>query len=256
MFLYRLATAIAEKVIFLNCDDIADFHRFHMLPKNSKKALLLPSEGVDIEFYSRQNFGTIVEDAGVEREPSKQPQIVLIFIGRLLIDKGIREYLQAARKVRQKYPFAKFQVLGPIDDGNPSTIKPSELKSYIESGEIEYLGSVSDVRPYISNADALVLPTSYGEGFSRVCLEALSMGVPVISSDNRGCKNAVIHHLTGLTFPSLEMHLLPDVIEEFINLPKEKRRDLGVNGQKLVTERYTTKHVQEHYITLIPEEAN
>lgn len=254
--LYRLAMMIAQKVVFLNEVDLSDFKRLQILPQNTDKALVFPSEGVDVNHFSKTKTDAVAlsdPDRWLSLADQHSQAMVLIFVGRLLVDKGVRHFLQAARKIRQTHPNIKFQVLGSLDDGNPTTIQFSELKQYIESGDVDYLGAVTDVRPYISRADALVLPTSYGEGFSRVCLEALALGVPVISSDNRGCRNAVIHRKTGLTFSSAEPELLSNVIEEFICLPAEQRRIMGENGRKLVEENYSIEHVQKHYASLITE---
>lgn len=245
--MYRIATNLSRRILFLNQEDIIDFKRLHMLPKNSRKALLLPGEGVDTEHFSlRLEYG----EQGMLLLTNNQKN-TFVFVGRLLIDKGIREFLKTARIIKKKYTNISFNVVGPIDSGNPMAISEDELRSYIADKSINYCGSVSDVRPYIKEADALILPTYYGEGLSRACLESLSMGVPVIATDNRGCTPIVIHKITGLIVPRSNLAALPSAVEEFIHLTAEQRLQMGRNGHNLVKNNFSVEKVIEFYDKLV-----
>jgi len=169
----------------------------------------------------------------------------------LLLDKGIRDFLKSARIIRAKYPEVKFDVVGPIDSGNPMAISSQELNTYTSDNTVTYHGAVTDVRPFIQRADALVLPTYYGEGLSRVCLESLSMGIPVIATDNRGCKQIVIDGITGLTIPQKNLELLPDAIEKFLLLGIKERAQMGENGRNLVMNNFSIEKVIQFYETII-----
>lgn len=237
---FRLAASFCVKVIFLNSEDKEDFERFNILPINSPKADVLPGEGVDIEFFKR----TLCDEV-----PSSVHTFA--FIGRLLIDKGIRDYCRAASKVKEIYPNVMFQVIGPFDTGNPMAISREEMQTFVDDGTIEYIGAISDVRPYISRIDALVVPTYYGEGLSRVCLESLAMNVPVIARENRGCKDLVIDGVTGLVVPNSQPEKLAEAILKFLSLSTEVRRSMGSRGRELVAAKYSTKHVISFYSGLI-----
>ncbi len=239
-FLYRIATSLSKKVLFLNKEDIEDFKKFHMLAKNTTKAILMPGEGVDLTYYNdSQNSPFKDKDEGI-----------FIFVGRLLIDKGIREFLSAAREIKQKYPKTIFKVVGPLDNGNPSTITEKHLNEFIQDNSVEYVGHVMDVRPYLANCDALILP-SYQEGFSRVCLEAYAMKKPVIATDDRGTRELVQNNKTGYTISKENLKNLHKVLEKFLMLTPIQRLELGEKGYKNVSEQYTIDTVIEFYKKLL-----
>ena len=110
----------------------------------------------------------------------------------MLWDKGVGEYVEAARIVRQKYPQAIFQLLGACDVANPSVIEREQIAKWEQAGLVEYLGTTSDVRPIIANADCVVLPSFYREGVPRTLMEAAAMSKPLITTDNVGCRDVVL----------------------------------------------------------------
>jgi glycosyltransferase involved in cell wall biosynthesis len=242
--LYRVAVSVSKKIIFLNVEDMQDFENMHILPKNSKKAFFLPGEGVDVNWFCPVRSVRFQEKgAGT-----------FLFVGRLLLDKGIRYFLKTAKEIRSLYPLTKFIVVGDIDEGNPTSLSKEELKTYIVSGDIEFIGHVNDVKPYFAMADALVFPTFYGEGLARVVLESLAMGVPVITTDNRGCTPLVKDSETGFIIPKNELHLLSRVIEKFLQLSSSERKIIGIRGTAAVKTKYTTEHVISIYEKLIQQE--
>jgi glycosyltransferase involved in cell wall biosynthesis len=171
--LYRAALARTRAVFFQNPDDLADFKKRNLL-KNDARTVLINGSGVDLGHYPLSPL----PDAPV-----------FLLMARLIGDKGIREYREAARRVRAKYPQARFLLAGGFDE-NPSAISKKEIRRWQEEGDIEYLGRLEDVRPAIAQSRIYVLP-SYREGAPRTVLEAMSMGRPVITTDAPGCRETI-----------------------------------------------------------------
>lgn len=171
--LYRLSLPGYRKVFFLNPDDMSLFLTRRLVKR--EQAIHIPGIGVDLRHYS----------------PTPLPDDpVFLLIARMLVEKGIREYAQAARIVRQTHPRARFLLVGPLDS-NPSAVSLEEIESWVQEKAIEYMGELRDVRPVISQARVYVLPSYYREGLPRTLLEAMSMGRPVITTDNTGCRETV-----------------------------------------------------------------
>jgi glycosyltransferase involved in cell wall biosynthesis len=120
-----------------------------------------------------------------------------LMIARLLRDKGVYEYVEAARQVKRAQPEARFVLVGPFDP-NPAAVKPAEVEAWVREGVIEYGGAVDDVRPHIAACHVFVLPSYYGEGVPRSTLEAMAMGRPVITTDSPGCRETVVHGSNGV----------------------------------------------------------
>jgi len=182
--LYRLGLAQCQVVIFQNPDDRDDLARLGALPRRAKTPIVRGS-GVDLAHYAASPL------------PPGPP--VFLFLGRLLRDKGIAEYVAAARLVRARHPPARFQIAGWLDP-NPQSLTRRDLDDVVADGTIEYLGASEDVRPQLAAAHVLVLP-SYREGTPRSVLEAMSMNRAVITSDAPGCRETVVDGDSGLVVP-------------------------------------------------------
>ena len=182
--LYRLGLAQCQVVIFQNPDDRDELAARHVLPRRAQVAIVRGS-GVDLAHYPAQPL------------PSGPP--VFLFLGRLLRDKGIAEYLAAARIVRAAHPAARCQIAGWLDP-NPQSLTQHELDAVVADGTVEYLGATHDVRPHLTAAHVLVLP-SYREGTPRAVLEAMSMNRAVITTDAPGCRETVVDGDSGLLVP-------------------------------------------------------
>jgi glycosyltransferase involved in cell wall biosynthesis len=183
--LYRAGLAQCQVVIFQNTDDRDELARLGAIPKAARTAIVRGS-GVDLAHYQAQPL------------PPGPP--VFLFLGRLLRDKGIDEYVAAARAVRERHPEARFRIAGWLDP-NPESLTRRELDALIAEGTIEYLGATDDVRPHLACAHVLVLP-SYREGTPRSVLEAMSMQRAVITTDAPGCRDTVIDGDSGLVVPA------------------------------------------------------
>jgi glycosyltransferase involved in cell wall biosynthesis len=186
--LYRAGLAQCETVIFQNTDDRDELARLGILSAGARRVrtAVVRGSGVDLAHYAPSPL------------PSGPP--VFLFLGRLLRDKGIHEFVEAARTVRARYPSARFQVAGWLDP-NPESLTRRELDALVAGGTIEYLGAAGDVRPHLAAAHVLVLP-SYREGTPRSVLEAMSMQRAVITTDVPGCRDTVIDGDSGLLVPA------------------------------------------------------
>lgn len=234
-WLYRLAFRFARRVVFLNYDDRGEFLQHGAV--SPEKAVVIMGTGIDTEYFKP----SVV---------SKQASNIFLFIGRLLSDKGIREFVQAASIVKQTFPQAQFQILGDTDEGNPASIAPSELQQWIESQHIEYLGYSDDVRQFISAADAVVLP-SYREGMPRVLLEGMAMGKPVITTDSVGCRDTVEDGINGFIVPSENADALSEAMLQFIQLSRTEQLAMSRYSRYKAVKKFSNDRVLPQYLRII-----
>ncbi|HEC26031.1 MAG TPA: glycosyltransferase family 1 protein [Gammaproteobacteria bacterium] len=171
-----------------------------------------------------------------------------ILVGRLLRDKGIIEYVMAAKMIKKKYSHVTFQILGGLDD-NPSSIKKTELDAWITSGFIEYLGEVQDVRPYLQNSAVFVLP-SYREGLSRSILEAMAMGKPIVATDVPGCRQLVEEGVNGYLVPAKDPDSLAEAMEKFVD-NAELISSMGCESRRIVEEDYNVQDINKAVVSRI-----
>jgi glycosyltransferase involved in cell wall biosynthesis len=220
--LYRLSFLSAKKVLFENQDDRALFIENNL--SQALQSVATKGCGVDTNYFKPQNR-TRTDD-----------RKVFIFIGRLLYDKGITEFVAAARWVRQQDPNADFWVLGELDDDNLAAVSEELLTDWIETGVIKYYGNVSDVRPYLADADVVVLP-SYREGMPRAILEGLSMGKAVITTDAAGCRETVEEGKNGFLVPVGRVSELANYMHYFCKMSAAEIAEMGaISRQKAVQE--------------------
>ena len=234
--LYRFAFRFPREVWFLNQDDRQAFIDQNLLA-HPGRARLLHGEGVDLDDYAFQPL------------PRANPQtegFFFILIGRLLWDKGVAEYVDAARRLRQTYPYARFQLLGPVGVDNPSAITLDEMQAWQREGVIDYLGEAQDVRAFIGNADCVVLP-SYREGVPRTLMEASAMGRPIVATDVPGCREVVENGVTGLLCEVKSADSLEQQMEHMLLLGYAARVEMGAAGRAKVVREFDEKAVVERY---------
>jgi glycosyltransferase involved in cell wall biosynthesis len=234
--LYRFAFRFPREVWFLNQDDRQAFIDQDLLV-HPERARLLHGEGVDLDDYAFQPL------------PRANPQtegFFFILIGRLLWDKGVAEYVDAARWLREKYPYARFQLLGPVGVDNPSAITLDEVQAWQREGVIDYLGEAQDVRAFIGNADCVVLP-SYREGVPRTLMEASAMGRPIVATDVPGCREVVENGVTGLLCEVKSADSLAQQLERLLLLSYTARAEMGVAGRAKVAREFDENAVVERY---------
>jgi glycosyltransferase involved in cell wall biosynthesis len=213
--LYRLALRRAGTVFFQNPDDRQYFMERKLVTESL--AELVPGSGVDLQRYA-------------PRERKSSGSFAFLFIGRLLADKGLREYVAAARLIRQSSREVVFRVAGDVDDSNPSGIRIAELRIWEKEGAIEYLGQLADVRPAIAAADCVVLP-SYREGTPRTLLEAAAMARPLIASDVPGCRQVIDDGRTGFLCQAKNSADLAAKMRRMMDLSEQVRKKLGQAGR-------------------------
>lgn len=232
--LYRFAFRFVKKVVFLNDDDRAVFLKQHVVAPD--KTQVIKGTGIDVHHFSPPET------------QSQEP--VFLFVGRLLSDKGIREFESAAVQVKAAFPRARFQILGNIDPGNPASIQSEELQQWIEKQCIEYLGQSDDVRPFISAAAVVVLP-SYREGIPRVLLEGMALGKPIITTDTVGCKETIEHEKNGFMIPAKDAAALAAAMIRFLQLPPEQQLQMGQFGRRKVLHEFSNEVILPQYFQLI-----
>jgi glycosyltransferase involved in cell wall biosynthesis len=223
--LYRIALRGAERVFFQNPDDRELFVGRRIV--NESQAVIVNGSGVDIGHFAEA--------------PLPQGGPTFLLIARLLADKGIREYAQAARAVRREWPDARFLLVGPVDP-NPGGIAMNEVEGWQEAGDIEYLGAVEDVRPAMRRASVFVLPSAYGEGTPRTNLEALAMGRAIITTDSPGCRETVADGQNGFLVPVRNVEKLTEAMLHFVRQPT-LAKDMGRQSRKLAEAKYDVRSV-------------
>lgn len=237
--LYRISLRFAKGVWFLNQDDYRLFTESGLAP--TQKSAILPGEGVNTEHFApKDNLHT-------------DGRLRLLLVARLLYDKGIAEYAEAGRILAERHaqqpeqvPAIELQLLGPFYPQNPQAISPEQIAHWQSEGWLHYLGETSDVTPYVAGADALVLP-SYAEGLPRTVLEAMSMAKPVIATDVVGCRDLVLHEVTGLLCEARNAQSLADSIQHFSQLSLAQCQQMGEAGRARVLANFADAQVLARY---------
>lgn len=229
--LYRFALSKASGVIFQNPDNRQAFIDLEIC--QADKTHRVNGSGVKLEYF----------------KPAKLPDApIFLLVARLLGEKGIREYAQAAVMVRAKYPQAVFQLLGP-EDPSPDGIKMSEIEDWHEQEVIQYLGSTTDVRPYIASCSIFVLP-SYHEGIPRTVLEAMAMVRPILTTDVPGCRETVVDGVNGFLVKKGSIEQLRDKMIWYIE-NRDKWEPMAQAGYDIVVEKYDVKKVNVELIGIL-----
>lgn len=230
--LYTLALSSTQKVFFQNPDDEQLFRKMGIL-KPVIPAKVVNGSGVNVAEYTV---------APLPLNADSKPVFRFLLIARLLVDKGIREYAQAAAIIKAKYPQAQFDLVGWIDD-NPNAIEQHELDHWVKSGLFNYWGKLADVKPAIAACSVYVLP-SYREGTPRTVLEAMAMGRPVITTDAPGCRETVVDGYNGYLVPVKAVDELAHAMEKFIINPELIAR-MGIASRRLVEEKFDVNTVNQ-----------
>lgn len=223
--LYRLSLGSADRVFFQNPDDRALFEQMGLV-RDAAQAVLINGSGVDVDAF---------QPAPIPHGPAS-----FLLIARLLRDKGISEYVEAARMIRARYPQAVFRLAGWIDD-NPAAISERELSAWTAEGVIEYLGRLDDVRPALAASSVYVLP-SYREGTPRTVLEAMAMGRPVVTTDAPGCRETVRDGRNGYLVPVQDAAALARALERFLVEPG-LIETMGREGRRMAVAKYDVRKV-------------
>jgi glycosyltransferase involved in cell wall biosynthesis len=231
---YFIALACAHVTFFQNRDDLAYFISHGLVPRH--KAGLLPGSGVDCSYFAPSSkMGCIRGDA-----------VTFLLVARLLREKGVEEFVEAARLVRREFRNARFQLLGPRDERNPTVVSQGELEQWQQEGAITWLGETSDVRPFVDQADVVVLP-SYREGTPRSLLEAAAMAKPIITTQTVGCREVVDDGINGLLVPVKNAKALAEAMIRLIQDPALRER-MGKAGRVKIEQEFDEQIVIQKVI--------
>ena len=236
LLLYRIASILTNQVWFLNENDKDVFVYKRIVP--IRKAKLLNSEGIDLSWFRPRKEKRFFGDR-------------FLFAGRLLWDKGVKEYVEAAKVIKSKYPKAKFELLGFIDQSNPRSVPYKFIEKWQKQGVIKYLGETDDIRPFIQKATCLVFPSFYREGISRVLMEAAAMETPIITTNNVGCRDIVDHGRNGYLVSVQNVKELVSAIETFIKLDHKDKKIMGKLGRLKMARQFDKKLIVSQYISFI-----
>lgn len=234
--LYKIALPTLDKVLFLNPDDQRD-----LLIENNikvKSTEILGGIGVNLNYYRYS-------------EPKIKNDVSFIFLGRLLREKGIFEFLEAAKVVKKEKPNTQFLVLGQIDKQNPTAMSEEKLQEYIDANIIEYLGYVKNVPDYIEKVDVFVLP-SYREGVPKSTQEAMAMGKVILTTDVPGCRETVVDGVNGFLVPLFSAEKLAEKMLELINKPILVR-SMGIESRRIAEEKFDVRKVNKRIISILEE---
>ena len=234
VFLYRISFPFLERIIFLNPDDPIDLVGGYRL--NVPKVDVLGGIGVDFKtyFYVKPQF----------------EKVTFLFIGRLLKEKGINEFIDAARIVKRQYTDVSFTILGGLDIENPGGIKADVLRSLTESGLIDYPGHVVDIPARIASASVFVLPSYYREGVPRSTQEAMAIGRPIITTNVAGCRETVVDGINGFLIPPWDPQTLAEKMIYFIQNPA-RMEIMGLESYRMAREKFDAIQVNKRLMALL-----
>ena len=230
--LYKFAFRFPKKVFFQNSDDKQLFIERKLI--NASKCDVLPGSGVNLSQYQAVEY-------------TKKEPFTFLVIARLLFDKGIVEFVDAAKQIHQKYPSAQFQLLGFTDFDSNMGIPEVTLNQWIEEGIVTYLGHTKDVKPFIQNADCVVLP-SYREGTPKALIEALALQKPIITTNVPGCKETVIDNENGYLCEVKSANDLAAKMLKMIENSEQTLASMASNGRKLAESKFDEKIVIQKYL--------
>jgi len=230
--LYRRSFAALPVVFFQNEDDRDLFLDRRLV--RADQARLLPGSGIDLQRFAPEPM------------PAPEDPPVFLMIARLLRDKGVLEFVEAARWVKARHAQARFQLLGAVGSENRSAIDRPTVDAWVAEGVVEYLGTTADVRPAIAAASCVVLP-SYREGAPRTLIEAAAMARPLIATDVPGCRAVVDRDVSGFLCEVRSAESLAAAMERFLNLSPEAQQAMGAAGRAKMEREYDQALVVDAY---------
>ncbi|MDC3335253.1 glycosyltransferase, partial [Opitutales bacterium] len=236
--IYRFCFLRISHVFFQNNDDLETFNLGFM--SSRIKQIVLPGSGVNINKFC-PHYNTT----------KKSKTIKFLFFGRLLKEKGVIEYLEAARHFYQHDPKHKFYILGFLDSENKSAISFNDLKTYIDYYNVTYLEPTDDVSSILCDFDCVVFPSYYFEGVPRCLIEAASCGLPIITNNSRGCREVVDEGFNGFLCEPKNINSLISKINQFINLSSKSRLQMGKNSRDKALNYFDEEIVLNSYVNVL-----
>jgi len=234
----KLGLNHATHIWFLNDDDKKTVCGIHQDLLN--KSSIISGEGINIDYF----------DDGLFPNLNDKKYFTFLMVSRILIDKGVIEYCEAASCIKKKYPESRFQFLGSIDNNNPAGISPHEWQRLCNKYQIDYLGQVQDIRSIIAAVDVVVLP-SYREGIPLVLLEAGAMRRPLIATNVAGCRDVVSDGKNGFLVKPKDSKDLALAMEKMINLSTETFSQMKLMARLITKEKFEISIILERYKAII-----
>ncbi len=232
--LYRLALAKSKRVFFQNRDDLDLFVTERLV--RPAQAERIPGSGVDLDLFRPSAA------PGRDGRPFR-----FLFVGRLLRDKGLLEYVEAARRLRESWPRAEFAILGFAGSDNRSAVPIADVERWRDEGLVTYLGETEDVRRFLEASDCVVLP-SYREGLPRTLLEAAAMARPMIATDVPGCREVVADGENGFLCEARSAGSLASAMERMLRLKPGERAAMGRRAREMVEREFDQALVVKAYL--------
>lgn len=231
--LYRLALSAKNKtVIVQNLDDLRILRQYVAIPES--QTVLIPGSGVDLKQFDFQ--------------PIPLKNKIVLMACRLLADKGVYEFRQSARLLKDKYPDVRFVLVGGIDPDNPTSLTKKELNEWVQKGDLEWWGHQNNMSEVLSQATVVVLP-SYREGMPKVLLEAQALGRPIVTTDVPGCREAIENGKTGFLVQVKDEYSLADAIEKLIS-SDELCVEFGRNARLLAEQKFDIEQVVKTHMNI------
>jgi len=231
--LYRTALRRSQIVFFLNGEDLKLFVSRGLVRPD--QVALLPSEGIDLERFDPQ-----------PRPPS--PELTFLLAARLIWEKGVGEYVAAAREVARLHRSVRFRLVGFVDESDTTAVPARQISAWQEEGLIDFGGAASDIRPHIAASDCVVLPTWYREGVPRILMEAAAMGKPIITTDSPGCRETVDDGQTGFLCTPRSVESLSKAMLRVAALTDAERQEMGQAGRAKMQRSFDERIVLDEYL--------
>jgi len=246
--LYRFSLLRSEKIFFQNKDDRHEFIEQGIVKTNLTD--LLPGSGVDLDRFS---YTPIITNQLASKDNTEKKKTRFLLIARMLWDKGVGEYVEAATLLSQRYSSSEFCMIGFLDFGNPEAISEAQINKWIAEDIVQYLGVIDDIRPEIAKADCVVLPVLCREGTPRSLLEAAAMGRPVITTNTVGCRETVDDGVNGYLCIPNDAIDLSKKMERIIQLNSVQRYEMGKCGREKMKLQFDQQIVIKKYLKTVKE---
>lgn len=232
--LFRMAFKHSACIFFQNSENMELAKKQHMVKGEYH---LIPGSGVNTDRFPLQPY------------PDDSGKIIFNYIGRVLHDKGVDDYIEAAKRICAKHKNVEFNIIGFVEPTENHYI--DDLKELEKAGIVYYRGSQKDVKPFIARSHATIHPSTYGEGMSNVLLESASSGRPLITTDNAGCRETVNDGISGYIYHGGNVDELTKAIEKFLKLSNKEREQMGIEGRKKVKKEFSRTLVVKAYLDMI-----
>ena len=238
--LYRLAFRRSSVVFFQNQDDMGQFVEGKIV--RADQARLVPGSGIDLARFQPATAN-----------PDAREEFRFLLIARLLWDKGVQEYVDAARTIKAIEPKVRCQILGFVDVDNKTAVPREMIERWVAEGWIDFLGSTDDVRPFIEQADCIVLP-SYREGLPRTLVEGSAMGKPLVATDVPGVRHVIDDGVTGYLCDIRSAQSLADAMLKMVRLSPQERGKMGAAGRRKIEREFSQSIVIQSYLAALAGE--